>query len=131
LAAAEDNTISITKTRDWTVVSTVRAPRPKAQGRPNGDTAPPGGSPSGINDFAVHPSMKLMLSVGKSEKCIRLWNLVTGRKAGVLSFSKEILQSVKEGKRGTGEARRIVWNSQGEEFAVSFEWGVVVFGTVN
>lgn len=128
LAAAEDNTISVTRTRDFTVVSTIKAPRPKAQGRPTGDTAPPGGAPSGVNDFAVHPSMKLMLSVGRGEKCMRLWNLVTGKKAGVLNFSKDILQSVNESKWSTGEGRKIVWNSRGEEFAVAFEWGAVVFG---
>ncbi|OJJ44675.1 hypothetical protein ASPZODRAFT_153575 [Penicilliopsis zonata CBS 506.65] len=129
LAAAEDNTISVTKTRDWTVVSTIKAPRPKVQGRPSGDTAPPGGSPAGVNDFAVHPSMKLMLTVGRGEKCMRLWNLVTGKKAGVLNFSKEILQSVKEGKWSPGEGRKIEWNSEGDEFAVAFEWGAVIFGT--
>ncbi|KAL2833442.1 WD40-repeat-containing domain protein [Aspergillus cavernicola] len=128
LAASEDNTISVNKTRDLTVVSTIKAPHPKVQGRPSGDTAPPGGSPSGVNDFAVHPSMKLMLSVGKGEKCMRLWNLVTGKKAGVLNFNKDILQSVKEGKWSTGEGRRIVWNSKGDEFAVAFEWGTVLFG---
>ncbi|KAE8351465.1 WD40-repeat-containing domain protein [Aspergillus coremiiformis] len=128
LAASEDNTISVTRTRDFAVVSTIKAPRPKVQGRPSGDTAPPGGSPSGVNDFAVHPSMKLMLSVGKGEKCMRLWNLVTGKKAGVLNFSREILQAVKEGKWSTGEGRKIVWDSEGEEFAVAFEWGAVVFG---
>lgn len=131
LAAAEDNTISVSKTRDWTVVSTIKAPRPKVQGRPSGDTAPPGDAPSGVNHFAVHPSMKLMLSVGKGERCMRLWNLVTGKKAGVLNFNREILQSVKEGKWSSGEGRRIAWNSAGEEFAVAFEWGVVVFGIVS
>jgi protein MAK11 len=131
LAAAEDNNISVTKTRDWTVVSTIKAPRPKLQGRPSGDTAPPGGAPSGVNDFAVHPSMKLMLSVGRGEKCMRLWNLVTGKKAGVLNFSKEVLQSVKEGRWSTGEGRKIEWDSKGEEFAVAFEWGAVVFGIVS
>ncbi|KAJ5112321.1 hypothetical protein N7532_000366 [Penicillium argentinense] len=128
LAGAEDNTISVSKTRDWTVVSTIKAPRPKVQGRPSGDTAPPGAAPSGVNHFAVHPSMKLMLSVGKGEKCMRLWNLVTGKKAGVLNFNREILQSVKEGKWSSGEGRRIAWNPAGEEFAVAFEWGIVVFG---
>lgn len=131
LAAAEDNTISVSKTRDWTVVSTIKVPRPKVQGRPSGDTAPPGAAPSGVNHFAVHPSMKLMLSVGKGEKCMRLWNLVTGKKAGVLNFSRELLQSVKEGKWSSGEGRRIAWNPAGEEFAVAFEWGVVVFGIVS
>lgn len=130
LAAAEDNTISVTRTRDWTMVSTIKAPNPKTQGRPSGDTAPPGAAPAGINDFAVHPSMKLMLSVGKGEKTMRLWNLVTGKKAGVLSFGREILQSVKEGRYNSGEGRRIIWNSEGEEFAVGFERGAVVFGTV-
>lgn len=131
LASAEDNTISVSKTRDLSVVSTIKAPHPKVQGRPSGDTAPPGGSPSGVNDFAVHPSMKLMLSVGKGEKCMRLWNLVTGKKAGVLNFNREILQSVKEGRWSTGEGRKIVWNPKGEEFAVAFEWGAVLFGVVS
>ncbi|KAL4949331.1 WD40-repeat-containing domain protein [Aspergillus filifer] len=129
LASAEDNTISVSKTRDLSVISTIKAPNPKVQGRPSGDTAPPGGSPSGVNDFAVHPSMKLMLSVGKGERCMRLWNLVTGKKAGVLNFNKDILQSVKEGRWSTGEGRKIAWNTQGEEFAVAFEWGAVLFGT--
>lgn len=130
LAASEDNTISVVRTRDWTVVSTIKAPRPKPQGRPSGDTAPPGQSPAGINDFAVHPSMKLMISVGRGEKCMRLWNLVTGKKAGVLNFSKDLLQSMREGRHGTGEGRAIVWSADGEEFAVAFEWGVAVFGVV-
>lgn len=131
LAAAEDNTISVTRLKDLTVVSTIKAPRPKAQGRPSGDTAPVGGAPSGVNDFAVHPSMKLMLSVGRGEKCMRLWNLVTGKKAGVLNFGREVLEVVKEGKWGSGEGRKIVWDSTGEEFAVSFDRGVVVFGVVS
>ncbi|KAJ5881882.1 uncharacterized protein N7529_000554 [Penicillium soppii] len=128
LAAGEDNTISISKTRDWTVVSSIKAPNPKVQGRPSGDTAPPGAAPSGVNHFAVHPSMKLMLSIGRGEKCMRLWNLVTGRKAGVLNFTREVLQGVKESRWSTGEGRRISWDSEGEEFAVAFEWGAVVFG---
>ncbi|EEH10628.1 conserved hypothetical protein [Histoplasma capsulatum G186AR] len=128
LSAAEDNTIAVTRTRDWLVVSTIKVPRPKVQGRPSGDTAPPGGAPAGVNDFAVHPSMKLMLTVGRGEKCMRLWNLVTGRKAGVLNFDRRILESVLEGKYSSGEGRRISWDSEGEEFAVAFERGAVVFG---
>lgn len=131
LAAGEDNTISVSKTRDWSVVSAIKVPNPKVQGRPSGDTAPPGAAPSGVNHFAVHPSMKLMLSIGRGEKCMRLWNLVTGRKAGVLNFTREMLQGVKESRHSTGEGRRIAWDSEGEEFAVAFEWGVVVFGIVS
>jgi protein MAK11 len=127
LSSAEDSTIAITRTRDWTALSTIKAPIPKPQGRPSGDTAGPGEVPSGINDFAVHPSMKLMLSVGKGEKCMRLWNLVTGKKAGVLNFGRDILTAVGEGRFASGEGRRVIWDKEGEEFAVGFERGIVVF----
>jgi protein MAK11 len=128
LSAAEDSTIAITRTRDWTALSTIKAPIPKPQGRPSGDTAGPGEVPSGINDFSVHPSMKLMVSVGKGEKCMRLWNLVTGKKAGVLNFSRDMLASVGEGRFQSGEGRRVIWDKEGEEFAVAFERGIIVFG---
>jgi protein MAK11 len=128
LSSSEDNSIAISRTKDLTTISTVKAPRPKAMGQPSGDTAPQGIVPAGVNDFAVHPSMKLMVSVGKGERCMRLWNLVTGKKAGVLNFGREVLESVKEGKYSHGEGRRIEWSPNGSEFAVAFERGVVVFG---
>lgn len=131
LAAAEDNTVSVTKTRGWTVVSTIKAPQPKVQGRPSGDTAPAGASPAGVNGFAIHPSMKLMLSVGKSERCMRLWNLVTGKKAGVLNFGREVLVAAGERKWSSGEGHKIAWDTPGEQFAVTFERGAVVFGIVS
>ncbi|KAG5917410.1 hypothetical protein E4U61_002740 [Claviceps capensis] len=130
LTASEDSTISVARTRDWSVLSTIKVPVPVAQGRPSGDTAPFGGTPSGVNDFAIHPSMKLMISVGKGERCMRLWNLVTGKKAGVLSFSKDMLQQAGEGRHSTGEGRKVVWGSAdgADEFAVGFDRDVVVFG---
>ncbi|KAL8730417.1 MAG: hypothetical protein Q9166_004055 [cf. Caloplaca sp. 2 TL-2023] len=131
LSAADDSTIGVARTRDWTVLSTIKIPIPKAHGRPSGDTAPLGGTPAGVNDFAIHPSLKLMVSVSKGEKCMRLWNLVTGKKAGVLNFDKALLQAVGEGRWGRGEGYRVEWNGYGEEFAVSFEKGAVVFGLVS
>jgi protein MAK11 len=128
LSASEDNTIAISRLRDLTTVSTVKAPRPKALGQPSGDTAPIGVTPAGVNDFAVHPSMKLMLSVGRGERCMRLWNLVTGKKAGVLNFDKQMLAAVKEGKYSSGEGRRIRWSPDGTAFVVGFERGAVIFG---
>ena len=128
LSAAEDNTISITRVRDLEVVSTVKAPKPKASGQASGDSAAADSIPSGVNDFAVHSSMKLMVSVGRGERCMRLWNLVTGKKAGVLNFDRNVLQAVKESKYSHGEGRRIKWNSKGSEFSIAFERGVVVFG---
>ena len=130
LSAAEDNTVGITRTRDWTLLSTIKAPIPKAVGRPSGDTAPLGGTPAGFNDIALHPTMKLMISVGKGENCMRLWNLVTGKKAGVLNFERDLLQGIGEGRWASGEGRKVKWNSAGDEFAVGFEKGAVVFGMV-
>ncbi|GAM89184.1 hypothetical protein ANO11243_072210 [Dothideomycetidae sp. 11243] len=126
-SAAEDNTIAITRVRDWTMLSSIKAPVPKQHGRPSGDTAAPGEVPAGVNDFAIHPSMKLMISVGKGERCMRLWNLVTGKKAGVLNFDRALLAQAGEGKYGTGEGRQVVWSNDGERFVVLFEWGAVVY----
>lgn len=127
LSAAEDNTIAVSRTRDWNVLSTIKAPIPKPVGRPSGDTAAPGEVPAGVNDFAVHPSLKLMVSVGKGERAMRLWNLVTGKKAGVLTFERDVLRQLGEGKHGTGEGRRILWNSTGEQFAIGFERGACIY----
>ncbi|KAI9753761.1 MAG: p21-activated protein kinase-interacting protein 1-like protein [Lichina confinis] len=127
LSSAEDNTVAITRTRDWTALSTIKAPLTRAQGRPSGDTAPPGAVPSGINDFAVHPSRKVMLSVSKGERCMRLWNLVTGRKAGVLRFDKTIMQAIGGSKQSLSEARKMAWNSTGDQFVVCYDRGAVVY----
>jgi protein MAK11 len=130
LSSAEDNTIAVTRTRDWSLLSAIKVPVPKSIGRPSGDTAPLGGAPSGVNDFAVHPSMKLMISVGKGEKSMRLWNLVTGKKAGVLNFEREILNEVGESKFTTGEGRKVAWGATdtGEEFCVAFDKGAIIYG---
>lgn len=130
LSGADDNSMTICRTRDWTVLSTIKVPIPKVQGRASGDTAPLGEGPTGVNAFAIHPSMKLMVSVSKGEKCMRLWNLATGKKAGVLNFDKEMLQAIGEGKRERGEGLRVEWNDLGEEFVVSFERGAIIFGLV-
>ena len=128
LSASTDNTIAITRARDWTVLSLIKAPIPSQRNRPSGDTAAPGEVPAGINDFAVHPSLKVMISVGRGERCMRLWNLVTGKKAGVLQFERSLLEAVGEGKTGSGEGRCVRWDQEGEEFVVGFERGVAVFG---
>ncbi|KAK3301619.1 WD40-repeat-containing domain protein [Chaetomium strumarium] len=131
LSAAEDSTIAVTRTRDWTLLHTFKSPIPKMQGRPSGDTAAQGAAPSGVNDFAVHPSNKIMISVSKGERCMRLWNLETGKKSRVLNFDRAVLAEIGEGRHSTGEARRIVWGSSrgGEdEFAVGFDRDVLVFG---
>jgi len=128
LSASSDNTIAVARTRDWTVLTTMKAPVPKALNRPSGDTSAPGDVPAGINALAVHPSSKLGVSVGQGEKSMRLWDLVRGKKAGVLVFERRVLEAVGEARFRGGEGRSVVWGRGGEEFAVGFERGVVVFG---
>ena len=131
LSSAEDSTVAVTRVRDWTLLHAFKCPVPVAHGRPSGDTAALGGQPSGVNDFAVHPSNRIMISVSKGERCMRLWNLETGKKSRVLNFERGVLGEAGEGRHATGEARRIVWGSARggeEEFAVAFERDVVVFG---
>lgn len=131
LSAGEDSSVAVTRTRDWSLLSKIRAPVPNAKGRPSGDTAAYRGTPSGVNSFAVHDSLKTMISVSKGEKCMRLWNLVTGKKAGVLNFGRGLLKDVGEGRHASGEGRKVIWGkSEGgeDEFAVAFDWDLAVFG---
>ncbi|KAG9982872.1 WD40 repeat-like protein, partial [Aureobasidium melanogenum] len=72
--------------------------------------------------------MKVMVTVGKGERCMRLWNLVTGKKAGVLNFDKSLLQAAGEGRYSSGEGRKLAWGEDGEEYVVGFERGAVVYG---
>ncbi|KAK3374884.1 WD40-repeat-containing domain protein [Podospora didyma] len=130
LSASEDSTVAVTRSRDWALLHTFKCPVAKLQGRPSGDTAAHGAAPAGVNDFAVHPSNKIMISVSKGERCMRLWNLETGKKSRVLNFGRDALSECGEGKHSTGEARRIVWGSSGgeDEFAVGFDRDILVFG---
>lgn len=111
----------------------MKAPNPKHSNRPSGDTSTASTLPAGVNDFAVHPSMKLMITVGRAEKCMRLWNLVTGKRAGVLNFDRAMLREVGErsNKWATSEGRKILWDPKGEEFSIAFEKGVCIFGMVS
>ncbi|KAI1168042.1 WD repeat domain-containing protein [Nemania serpens] len=130
ISASEDSSIAVTRTRDWSLLSTIKVPKPKPLGRPSGDTAALGGTPAGVNGFTVHPSMKLMISVSKGERCMRLWNLMTAKKAGVLNFSRDILQEAGESRHSPGEGRKVVWGAteEGDEFCVGFDRDLVVFG---
>jgi len=127
MSSSEDSTIAVTRTRDMALLSSLKAPIPKPYGRPSGDTAALGATPSGVNDFAVHPTGKLMISLSKGEKCMRLWNLTTGKRGGVLNFGRDMLQEVGEGKHSSGEGRSITWSHAGDEFCVSFDRNVLVF----
>lgn len=128
LSASTDNTIAVTRTHDWFKMSSFKAPIPRAAGRPSGDTAAAGEVPAGVNDFAVHPSQRLMISVGQGDKSMRLWNMLTGRREGQLEFSRSILTAVGASRWRGAEGRRIAWSDDGIELAVAFERGVAIYG---
>jgi protein MAK11 len=131
ISSCANNVLAITSTRNWNTLSMIKAPNPQHPNRPTGDTSTASTLPAGINDFAVHPSMKLMISVGRAERSMRLWNLVTGKKAGALNFSKEMLKAVGESSSrwGSGEGRKVLWGDD-DEFTVAFEWGACIFSQV-
>ncbi|KAK6508917.1 hypothetical protein TWF481_003685 [Arthrobotrys musiformis] len=119
ISTDEAGYIHIFKTRDWSLLSSLHCPAPK----PKPGQILTGG---GVNSIAVHPSGKLALSVSRHEKAVRMWNLMTGRKAGVLGFPKSIPRLV---TGVSGEGLKVVWRPGGKEgYAVMFERGVVLFG---
>lgn len=129
MSGSEDSTIAVTRTRDWALIGSIKTPIAKAEGRPSGDTAAHDGTPQGVNDFAVHPSMKLMMSVSKGERKVRPWNLMTGKRAKALNYQRDLLQQIGEGRHASGEGKKLAWGSvDGEdEFAIGFDRDVVVF----
>ncbi|KAF8467646.1 WD40-repeat-containing domain protein [Kalaharituber pfeilii] len=131
IAAGEDSQILIFRTRDWSLLSTLKVPRAKPTGSTVGiGLLGNGERPGGVNDIALHPSQKILLSVSKGERALRMWNLMTGRKAGVLGFTKDVMGQLLGNRIGgvTGEGQRVRWSPSGDEFAVAFERGVVIFG---
>jgi len=137
LSAGADGQIHILRTRDWDVLSTLKVPKPRAKPvnyvKDYGEGYGPridtfgsegyGGGSGAVNDIALHPSQKILLSVGAGERAVRMWNLMTGRKAGVLTFGKEVLPP-RIGKEGM----KVEWAANGEWYAVAFDRGVLVFG---
>ncbi|KAG5462701.1 MAG: WD40 repeat-like protein, partial [Olpidium bornovanus] len=66
----EDGTISIWRTSDWECLKTMK------------------GHLGRVNDLAIHPTGKIALSVG-SDKTLRLWNLMNGRKVMATNLNQE------------------------------------------
>ena len=129
ITAGEDSQILIFRTRDWSLLSTLKVPKPKAMGASIGLLGN-GERPGGVNDIALHPSQKILLSVSRGERSVRMWNLMTGRKAAVLQFKKEVMGPLVGSRTGglSGEGQKVRWAPDGEEFAVAFERGIIIFG---
>lgn len=131
LTAGLDGQIHILRARDWSPLSVLKAPKPKP--KPINHTLDYGegygpriatfgddGGTGGVLGLALHPSQKILLSIAQGERTVRLWNLMTGRKAGALQLEVP--------RRLGNQPERIEWAGDGTEFAVAFERGVVVYG---
>lgn len=91
LSGSEDGKIIIRRAKDWEMLGTLKG----HQGR--------------INDLDIHPSGRVAISVS-TDKTIRLWNLMTAKKAGVLKI---------KGRDHLGQSGEIVrWSSSGKHFIV-------------
>lgn len=91
LSGSEDGHIIIWRTKDWELFGTLKG----HQGR--------------INDLDIHPTGRVAISVS-TDNTIRLWNLMTARKAAVLKI---------KGRDHLGQAGEFVrWTSSGKNFVV-------------
>ena len=107
-------------------MSTLKVPKPKSFTHSNIGLLGNGDRPGGVNDIALHPSQKILLSVSKGDRGLRMWNLMTGRKAGLLGFTRTTVGNKIGGV--TGDGLKVRWSPNGEQFAVAFERGVIIFG---
>lgn len=98
ISVSEDGTMAIFRTRDWLPFITIKT----HHGR--------------VNSISIHPSGKAALTVG-SDRNIRLWNMVTGKRAGKYSLNGS-------------EPFCIQWNTLGDHYAVLLSKEVMVYDMV-
>ncbi|ODQ67064.1 WD40 repeat-like protein, partial [Nadsonia fulvescens var. elongata DSM 6958] len=88
LSCGDDGKIFVWRTKDWEVLATLK------------------GHTAGVVDLAIHPSGKIAISVG-DDNALRLWNLMTGRKASQIKIDRNVI--------GCG------WSDKGDRYAIAFE----------
>lgn len=91
LSSSSNGNVSIYRTSDFSLLSTLRSHK------------------GSVHSLSVHPSGKIALTVG-SDRAIRLWNLLTGRKAN----KTKIVDS----KRPQDVGEIVAWNAKGTTFAI-------------
>lgn len=95
LSSDENNRIIIWRVKDWT---------PQIQLTTRHGT---------VNDLSIHPSGKICLSVG-TDRNVRLWNLVTGKKAAAHKLGRE-------------EPLKVQWNHDGSRYAILFDSRIGIY----
>lgn len=100
LSASDDGRICIWRSKDWEVLGELK-----------------GHKAGGINDLAIHPSGRIAISAG-NDHTLRLWNLMTARKASVLKLGRDV-------------AMKCRWASEGTQFVLGFDKKVVVYSAAD
>lgn len=104
LSGSEDGKIIIWRTKDWELFGTLK------------------GHTGRVNDVAIHPSGRVAISVAQ-DLTIRLWNLMTAKKAAVLKI---------RGKDHLGQQGEFVrWSFDGKYFVVGLLDRVLVYETAH
>lgn len=104
LSGSEDGKIIIWRTKDWEMFGTLK------------------GHTGKINDVAIHPSGRVAISVS-SDQTIRLWNLMTAKKAAILKI---------KGKDHLGQIGEIVkWATNGDYFIVGLNNQIFIYQTAS
>jgi len=102
ISGSEDGKIIIWRTKDWEIFATLKGHTDK------------------INDLSIHPSGRVAISVSQ-DKTIRLWNLMTAKKAAVLKI---------KGKDHLGQLGEFVkWSHSGNHFVVGLQNQVLLYQT--
>lgn len=98
LSGAADGKICIWRTKDWDVLAELK------------------GHQGTVNDISIHPSGKLALSVS-DDKTLRLWNLMTAKKASVLKLGEAAL--------------KVTWTDDGEHYILGFDKRILLYKAEN
>ncbi|KAJ1978820.1 60s ribosome biogenesis protein mak11 [Dimargaris cristalligena] len=98
ISASEDQTIRVWRTKDWECLTVFKGHKDR------------------VNDVAVHPTGRLAMSVSK-DRTLRLWNLLTGRKASVNKIYKEGLA--------------VQWDTSGKRYVVLSEREITIYNVAD
>ncbi|CAN3375178.1 hypothetical protein DIURU_001120 [Diutina rugosa] len=102
LSGSEDGKILIWRTKDWELFGTLK------------------GHTDRVTDVAIHPSGRVAISVS-ADHTIRLWNLLTAKKAAVLKI---------KGKDHLGQYGDFVrWSASGDNFIVGLQNQLLIYAT--